>query len=90
VADRTRRWFADSTLSYALGVIALFEYARAHSVRYVYGPLDTESMLDGGLVVSGDETDLNAAARVLEDIPGLVEYVAGEEEPLARLAIRGR
>lgn len=89
MANKTRRWFADSTLSYALGVIALFEYARVHSVRYVYGPLDTESMMNGGLVVSGSERDLEEAARVLSDIPGLVEYQPGEEEPLARLALRG-
>jgi hypothetical protein len=74
VADQTRQWFADSTLSYALAVIALFEYAREHRVRYVYGPLDVASMRDGGLVVSGSRPDLEAAAGVLAEIPGLAEH----------------
>lgn len=74
VADRTRRWFADSSVSYALGVLALFEYAREHRVKYVFGPLDMQSMTDGGLTVSGAESDLEQAARVLAEIPGLVQY----------------
>lgn len=74
VADKTRQWFADSTVSYALGVLALFEYARAHGVKYVFGPLDTHSMTDGGLTVSGAEHDLDQAAAVLAGVPGLVEY----------------
>jgi hypothetical protein len=74
VADRTRQWFADSTLSYSLAVIRLFEYARQHKVRYVYGPLNVASMRDGGLVVSGEEADLERAAAVLADVPGLAEY----------------
>jgi hypothetical protein len=74
VADKTRQWFADSNVSYALGVIALFEYAREHRVRYVFGPLDIHSMTDGGLTVSGTEQELEQAASVLGDVPGLVEY----------------
>jgi len=74
VADKTRQWFADSNVSYALGVLALFEYAREHGVRYVFGPLDLASMTDGGLTVSGTEADLEHAAKVLADVPGLAEY----------------
>ncbi len=74
MADKTRQWFADSNVSYALGVLALFEYAREHRVQYVFGPLDIRSMNDGGLTVSGDEGDLKSAAAVLAEVPGLVEY----------------
>jgi hypothetical protein len=74
VADKTRQWFADSNVSYALGVLALFEHAREHRVRYVFGPLDIHSMTDGGLTVSGGESDLEQAAVVLAGVPGLVEY----------------
>jgi hypothetical protein len=74
VADKTRRWFADSSVSYALGVLALFEHAREHQVRYVFGPLEVASMTDGGLTVSGTERDLDQAASVLAGVPGLVEY----------------
>jgi hypothetical protein len=74
VADQTRQWFGDSTLSYALAVINLFEYARTHPVSYAYGPLDVASMRDGGLVVSGSPEDLEAAAAVLAQIPGLAEH----------------
>ena len=74
MADKTRRWFADSSVSYALATIALVEYAREHRVRYVFGPLDTKAMTDGGLEVSGTAEALEQAARVLEDIPGLAEY----------------
>jgi hypothetical protein len=74
VADKTRQWFADSNVSYALGVLALFEHAREYRARYVFGPLDIHSMTDGGLTVSGDEADLEDAAAVLAGVPGLVEY----------------
>jgi hypothetical protein len=74
VADRTRQWFADSNVSYALGALALFEYAREHRVKYVFGPLDIHSMTDGGLTVSGTEEELDQAAKVLDGVPGLVEY----------------
>jgi hypothetical protein len=75
VADKTRRWYADSTVPYALAVLALFEHARSNSrVNYVFGPLDTYSMMDGGLSVSGSEADLEEAAAVLAGIPGLAEY----------------
>jgi hypothetical protein len=74
VADKTRQWFADSSVSYALGVLALFEHAREHRGRYVFGPLDMRSMTDGGLTVSGAERDLDRAASVLAGVPGLVEY----------------
>jgi hypothetical protein len=73
VAELTRQWFADSSVSYALAVIKLFEYAREHDVRYVYGPLDPESMRHGGLTVSGSAEDLDQAAAVLAVIPGLAE-----------------
>lgn len=73
VAELTRQWFADSTVPYALAVLKLFEYAREHGVSYVYGPLDTASMMDGGLTVSGSAEDLEQAAAVLADIPGLAE-----------------
>lgn len=74
VTDRTRQWFADSNVSYALGVLALFEHAREHRAKYVFGPLDIHAMTDGGLVVSGTEHDLEQAASVLAGVPGLVEY----------------
>lgn len=73
VAELTRQWFADSTVAYALAVLKLFEYAREHNVTYVYGPLDTESMTHNGLTVSGTAGDLDRAAEVLADIPGLAE-----------------
>lgn len=75
MADETRRWYADSTVPYALAVLRLFEYAREHRVRYQFGPLDTASMTDGGLVVSGAPSDLDQASRVLQEIPGLVLYL---------------
>jgi hypothetical protein len=74
VADKTRRWYADSSVPYALAAIALLEYAREHRVRYSFGPLDTRAMTDGGLEVSGSEDALAQAARVLESVPGLAEY----------------
>lgn len=74
MAEETRRWFADSSVSYALAAIALLEYAREHRVKYVFGPLDTRSMLDGGLVVSGGADDLAHAAKALAGVPGLAEY----------------
>ena len=74
MADKTRRWFADSSVSYALGALALFEHARESRARYVFGPLDMQAMTDGGLEVSGREEDLNEAAAVLSAVPGLVEY----------------
>jgi hypothetical protein len=74
VADKTRHWFADSSVAYALGVISLFEYAREHKVRYVFGPLDLQSMAAGGLTVSGTRDDLEEAAAVLSAIPGIAEY----------------
>lgn len=73
VAELTRQWFAASSVSYALAVLKLFEYAREHDVRYVYGPLDTESMTHNGLTLSGSAEDLDQAAAVLADIPGLAE-----------------
>jgi hypothetical protein len=76
VADKTRRWFADSTVPYALAALALFEHARSDkTVHYTFGPLDTTSMLDSGLAVSGPEEDVEAAAAVLAGIPGLAEYI---------------
>lgn len=74
MADKTRQWFADSTVSYALGVLALFEHARVSGASYVFGPLDTHSMTHGGLTVSGSDDDLAQAASVLGQVPGLVEY----------------
>jgi hypothetical protein len=74
VADKTRRWFADGNVPYALAVLTLFEYAREHRVKYVFGPLDTASMTDGGLTISGSEDDLEQAAAVLAGVPGLAEY----------------
>lgn len=78
MAELTRQWFADSSVSYALAVLKLFEYARDHDVTYVYGPLDTESMTHNGLTVSGTAGDLDEAAAVLATIPGLAEHVTGE------------
>lgn len=86
VAELTRRWFADSSVPYALAVIKLFEYAREHDVAYVYGPLDPESMRHAGLTVSGSAGDLEQAALLLGDIPGLAEHVTGT----ARLPLRER
>jgi hypothetical protein len=74
VADKTRQWFADSNVSYALAVLSLFEHAREHRGKYVFGPLDIHSMTDGGLTVSGSEDDLEQAAAVLAEVPGLAEY----------------
>ena len=74
MADVTRWWHADSSVSYALAAIALFENARETRARYVFGPLSTEAMRDGGLFVSGSPADVTEAARVLEDIGGLAEY----------------
>lgn len=74
MADETRRWFADSSVSYALAAIALLEYAREHRVKYVFGPLEVRAMLDGGLAVSGSPEDLTHAAKVLADVPGLAEW----------------
>ena len=75
MADKTRQWFADSSVPYALGVLALFEHAHGHrDADYDFGPLEVASMLEGGLTVSGDERSLEQAAAVLEKIPGLVEY----------------
>jgi hypothetical protein len=77
VADETRRWFADSSVSYALAAIALLEYAREHRVKYVFGPLEVRAMLDGGLVVSGSPDGLAHAVKVLSAVPGLAEWPAG-------------
>lgn len=75
MADKTRRWFADNSVSYALGALALFDHARVnHRSRFVYGPLDMQAMTDSGLEVSGSEEDLNEVAVVLSVVPGLVEY----------------
>jgi hypothetical protein len=74
VPDKTRRWFADSNVSYALAAIALFEHARDSRVRYAFGPLTAREMADGGLSVSGSPAALEQAAMVLEAIPGLAEY----------------
>lgn len=74
MADETRRWFADSGVSYALAAIALLEHAREHRVGYVFGPLEVRAMLDGGLVVSGSADDLTHAAKVLSGVPGLAEW----------------
>jgi hypothetical protein len=75
VADKTRVWFADSTVPYALAVLRLFEHARASRAGYVFGPLEVSAMTDDGLTVSGSDYDLARAAEVLSAIPGLVEYV---------------
>lgn len=75
MADKTRRWFADSTVPYALAALALFEHSRADkAVHYRFGPLDVHSMMDSGLAVSGPEDDVDTAAAVLAGIPGLAEY----------------
>lgn len=74
MADVTRWWHADSSVSYALAAIALFEHARLTDDRFDFGPLSTEELRDAGLSVSGSREAVAAAARVLEDIPGLAEY----------------
>jgi hypothetical protein len=86
----TRRWFADTSASYALAAIALLEYARDHRGEFVFGPLDAESMRNGGLEVSGPPGLLDEVAKMLSGVPGLAEPAApgGREEPLARLALR--
>src|SRR6516164_9269256 len=90
MASRTRRWFADSSVSYALAAIALIEYARDQRAElevlapvvagehFEFGPLDAESMRAGGLTVSGE--DLDGVAGLLAEIPGLTEYRNGAEE----------
>lgn len=66
----TRRYYADSPLSYALAVIALTEYARdTRDSNFSYGPLDSQAMIRGGLFISGK--NLAGPAAVLADIPGL-------------------
>jgi hypothetical protein len=81
VASQTRRWFADSSVSYALAAIALVEYARAHrGEHFEFGPLDTEAMRAGGLTVSGE--NLDGIAEVLAAIPGLAEVNGEEEAPV--------
>lgn len=74
MTDKTRRWFADSTIPYALAVLRLFEHSRASKADYVFGPLEISAMTDDGLTVSGSEAALVQAAEVLSAIPGLVEY----------------
>lgn len=73
MADETRRWYADSSVAYALAVLTLFETARHQRMHYVFGPLDTASLTAGGLTVSGTAEELDAVAAVLENIPGLTE-----------------
>jgi hypothetical protein len=74
VTDKTRRWFADSTIPYALAALRLFEHSRTSKADYVFGPLEVSAMTDDGLAVSGSEAALAQAAEVLSAIPGLVEY----------------
>lgn len=73
MADETRRWYADSSVAYALAVLTLFETARGQRVNYVFGPLDTKSLTAGGLTVSGPAQDLDEVSAALSVIPGLVE-----------------
>ena len=82
--EQTRRYFADSSVSYALAAIALVEYAREHrGEEFSFGPLDSRAMAESGLVVSG--MSLDGVAAVLAGVPGLAEYDPGEEEVLSRL-----
>jgi hypothetical protein len=84
MADQTRRYFADSSASYVLAIIELMEYARAHQgPEFGFGPLDTEELAAGGLVLSGPALD--GPAAVLAVIPGLEE---DEQAVPARLARR--
>lgn len=78
----TRRWFADSSVSYALAAIRLIEYARAHKEQHFeFGPMDAEAMRESGLTVSGP--DLDGIAELLDGIPGLVEQnINGGEAPV--------
>jgi hypothetical protein len=77
VADKTRTWYADSTVPYALAALALFEYARIHpGAAYSFGPMTVAAMTDGGLWVAGEPADVEQAAVVLKAIPGLTEYVS--------------
>jgi hypothetical protein len=72
VADLTRRFFADSPLSYALAAIALVDYARANpGADFAFGPLDSHAMAETGLTITG--TDLDGPAGVLERIEGMAE-----------------
>jgi hypothetical protein len=80
VADQTRRFFADSPLSYALAAIALVDYARAHPKEdFAFGPLSSQAMTETGLTLSG--SDLAGAAAVLAGIEGLVEYLPEQAVP---------
>jgi hypothetical protein len=75
VADLTRRWRADSRVSYARALLALIEYARARpSPDFAFGPLSVASLEAYGLTVSG--TDLTGPSDVLSTVPGLVEVPA--------------
>lgn len=83
MADQTRRYFADSSGSYALALVLLWEYARVHKdEQFVFGPNDLQAARDGGLVLSG--RDLDGAARVLAGVPGLQED--REDDPQAASA----
>lgn len=85
----TRHYCADQSASYVLAIILLMEYARGHKgEEFAWYPLDAVAMRDGGLFVSGP--DLAGPAAVLAGVPGLVEDKAGQEDALARLAVRGR
>ena len=63
MTDKTRRWFADSTIPYALAVLRLFEHAHASKADYVFGPLEVAAMADEGLTVSGSEAAVAQADR---------------------------
>lgn len=91
--DQTRRYFADSTASYALAFIALLEYARRHRGKeheFEFGPPDLGSMVAEGLFISGQH--LSELASVLAGVEGLAEAEPGAEEQqaLARLPTHGR
>jgi hypothetical protein len=84
--DQTRRYYADTSLSYALAAIALFEYARTHRGEFVFGPMDVEAMKQAGLTISGP--DLAGPAEVLSGVLGLVEQATGQEAetgPISRV-----
>lgn len=84
MADKTRTWHADSTAPYALAALALFDFARTRrNADFAFGPLNVAAMTDGGLWVAGEPSDVEAAAVVLKDVPGLTEYVSPDYQAMS-------
>jgi hypothetical protein len=71
----TIRYRATTNIPYAMGIVELFRYARAHPVPdFTFGPFDLKALESQGLLVSGP--DLTGVADLLEGVPGLAEVPA--------------